>query len=96
MQVVWLESAVDDLVRLREFIAKHNPVAAKKAAQKIITAAKTLEEHPELGKPAKDLPLYRDLGIKFGLRGYVLRYRIHENILYVVHLRHYQESGFKT
>ena len=96
MQVVWLDSAVNDLVRLREFIAKHNPTAAQKAAEKIITAAKMLEEHPEMGKPAKDLPMYRDLGIKFGLRGYVIRHRIYEEILYVVHLRHYQESGFKT
>ena len=96
MQVVWLDSAVNDLVRLREFIAKHNPTAAQKAAEKIITAAKMLEEHPEMGKPVKDLPMYRDLGLKFGLRGYVIRYRIYEEILYVVHLRHYQESGFKT
>ena len=78
MQVVWLDSAVNDLVRLRAFIAKHNPTAAQKAAQKLITAAKTLSEHPELGKPVKDLPMYRDLGIKFGLKGYVIRYRINE------------------
>ena len=96
MQVVWLDSAVNDLVRLRAFIAKHNPTAAQKASQKLIAAAKTLEVHPEIGKPVKDLPLYRDLGIKFGLKGYVIRYRIYEEILYVVHLRHYQELGFKT
>ena len=96
MQVVWLDSAINDLIRLREFIAEYNPKAAQRAAKKLISTAKTLEEHPEIGKPVKDLPMYRDLGVKFGLRGYVLRYRIYENILYVVHLRHYKESGFKT
>lgn len=95
MQVVWLDSAVDDLVRLREFVAKHNPTSAKKAAQKIIDVAKLLEEHPELGKPVKELSSYRDLNIKFGTRGYVLRYRVYENILYVVYIRHHRESGFK-
>ena len=95
MQVVWLDSAVNDLVRLREFIEKNNPIAANKAAHKIIEVAKMLEEQPELGKPAKDLPTYRDLNIKFGMRGYILRYRIYEDILYVVQLRHHRESGFK-
>ena len=95
MQVVWLDSAVDDLVRLREFIAKHNPAAANKAAQKIIETTKTLAEYPEIGKPAKELPPYRDLNIKFGQRGYILRYRIFENVLYIVCLRHYQEADFK-
>ena len=95
MRVVWLDSAVDDLVRLRAFIAKHNPSAAKKAAQKIIETAKTLSDHPELGKPAKELEPYRDLNIKFGHRGYILRYRIFENVLYIVCLRHYQEADFK-
>ena len=95
MQVVWLDSAVNDLVRLREFIEKNNTIAAKKAAHKIIEVAKMLEEQPELGKPAKDLPDYRDLNIKFGMRGYILRYRIFDDILYVVQLRHHRESGFK-
>jgi plasmid stabilization system protein ParE len=64
MQVAWLDSAVNDLVRLREFIEKNNPIAANKAANKIIEVAKMLEEQPELGKPAQDLPDYRDLNIK--------------------------------
>lgn len=94
MKVVWLDSAVDDVVRLRAFIQQHNPTAAAKAAQRLIEAAKLLEAHPNLGKPVDTLPSYRDLGIRFGASGYVLRYRIHDDVVYVAHIRHYRESGF--
>jgi plasmid stabilization system protein ParE len=93
-QVTWLNSAVDDLVRLREFVAVNNPQAAKNAAQTIKEAALKLEELPNIGKPVVDLPDYRDLYIKFGAAGYVMRYRIHQADVYIVHVRHYSEFGF--
>ena len=89
MKVVWLDSAVEDLVRLREFIQIHNPKAAAKAAKKLIDAAKQLEQCPDIGKPVDALPAYRDLGIRFGAGGYLLRYRKYEECVYVVHCRHY-------
>ncbi len=93
-EIMWLDSAVDDMVRLREFIAKDNPNAAQKAAEAIKIAAQHLVETPLIGKPIKDLPLYRDLLIRFGAGGYVLRYRIHIEVIYIVHIRHYRESDF--
>ena len=92
--VVWLTSAVEDLRRLRKFIQEHHPKAASQAANKLQEAAKTLSEYPSLGKPVIDLPEYRELGIRFGVGGYLLRYRVHTEKVYVVHLRHYRESPF--
>ena len=93
-ELIWLDSAVTDLMRLREFIAAHNPQAAKSAAETIKTAAKKLQNLPNIGKPAEDLPSYRDLKIRFGAAGYVMRYKIHQDNIYIVHIRHYRESGF--
>jgi len=94
-EIVWLDSAVNDVVRLREFIAKENPTAAKKAAEAIQDAAKRLMEVPSIGKPVNDLPQYRDLLTRFGAGGYVLRYRVHAETIYIVHIRHYREADFK-
>ena len=101
-KIIWLDSAVDDIVRLREFVAVNNPKAAKKAAQIIKKAAQIikkaatkLEELPNTGKPVTDLPDYRDLFIRFGAAGYIMRYRVYQDNIYIVHIRHYRESEFK-
>ena len=67
--IVWLDSAVNDVVRLRAFIAKENPNAAKKAAAAIKEAVSGLYETPLIGKPVKDLSPYRDLLVRFGASG---------------------------
>lgn len=71
------------------------PLAAKRAARKIINISQNLEKFPELGKPVAELTLYRDLSITFVSKVYVLRYRIYDGILYIMHLKHYQELNFK-
>ncbi|WP_341753882.1 type II toxin-antitoxin system RelE/ParE family toxin [Candidatus Tisiphia endosymbiont of Dioctria rufipes] len=43
-RLVWLESAIADLVRLRKFIDKNNPNAAKRAAETIKKAVIKLIE----------------------------------------------------
>jgi toxin ParE1/3/4 len=94
-EIVWLNSAVNDVVRLREFIAKENPNAARKAAESIQDAANRLMETPSIGKPVNDLPQYRELFTRFGAGGYLIRYRVHAETIYIVHIRHYRETDFK-
>ncbi len=92
---MWLNDAIRDLVRLRDFIAKDNDAAANKAAQAIKNAAQQLIETPLIGKPVNDLPSFRDLLLRFGAAGYIVRYRIEEEVIYIVHIRHYREFDFK-
>jgi len=94
-KLVWLDSAVNDVVRLREFIVKENPEAAKRAAESIKDAANRLMETPFRGKPVKNLTEYRDLLARFGVGSYVIRYRVYLDTVYVVHVRHYRETDFK-
>ncbi|WPY01284.1 Type II toxin-antitoxin system RelE/ParE family toxin [Candidatus Trichorickettsia mobilis] len=94
IKLIWVESAVDGLVRLKEFIDINNPAAAKRAGLAIKAAIEELAEFPLLGKPVKDLLGYRDLFIKFGVSGYILRYKVSEEALYVLHIRHAREVDF--
>lgn len=94
-ELVWLDSAVNDLVRLRAFIAKENPTAAVRAARTIKEAAEWLIEYPAAGKPVKDLSSHRDFSVRFGAGGYILRYRVLGESIYVIHVWHYREDGFK-
>lgn len=73
--VRWLPEALDDLKRLHAFIEPHSPDAAKRAVNTLIDAAEKLAEFPEKGRPW-DLEMdFRELSVRFGARGYVIRYR---------------------
>ena len=95
MRVEWLPPAIHDLQRLRDFILPHNKDAARRAVQVIKRAVYLLSANPGLGKPVEDLPDYHDIVIPFGAAGYVLRYRIQDNIIFIVAVRHAKEAGFR-
>ena len=89
--------AWDDLARLRLFIAKKNPNAAQRAAERIITAIDQLVEFPLLGRPCPDdaMPIgFRELIVGFGSDGYIVLYRVDSDDITVVAIRHQKESGF--
>ncbi len=45
-EIVWLDSAVNDIQRLREFIAQENPAAAQRAATAIKESVLRLQVRP--------------------------------------------------
>lgn len=92
--IIWLPEAVDDLVRLREFIGDKNREAAHRAATTIKNIVKILEDYPDIIHPLEDLPDFHDLVIPFGSGGYIVRYRLEENAVYIVGIRHSKEEGF--
>ena len=94
MRIEWLESAIDDLQRLREFILPNNNEAAQRAFRTIKAAVAPLETHPRIGKPVEDLPDYHDLIIPFGASGYVIRYRIKGDTVVILAVKHGKEAGF--
>jgi len=93
-KLVWLDSAVEDLFRLRDFLAKENNAVSKRVASLIKESVNRLSEFPLVGRPVADLPDYRDLLIRFGAGGYVVRYRVYADSVYIVHMRHYRENSF--
>ncbi len=91
MRVIYSRNAVDDLGRLRQFVAQHNAQAASKIAKKLLDAVGRLIEFPELGKSVtlhgKDIPL-RDL-----ITGsYIIRYAIIGKEIHILRLWHGKEN----
>ena len=89
MRLIFSRAAVHDLVRLREFIAKHNPDTAQRVSQRLRGAIKGLVNNPQIGRPLPDLPgEIREL--IFGK--YVVRYEVRTTTLYVLRIWHGKED----
>jgi plasmid stabilization system protein ParE len=75
VQVVFLTRARADFLRLRQFLEPHGELVAKRAVDTLFTAARSLADLPERGRPAVRPP-YRELIVPFGAGAYVIRYRV--------------------
>ncbi|KZN14450.1 type II toxin-antitoxin system RelE/ParE family toxin [Marinomonas sp. TW1] len=87
MELVYTEEAINDLKRLRDFIAKHNPNAALRVAQELISKINLLVDFPHIGAAVKLAPspeTVRDM--IFG--NYIVRYSIHREIIIVLRIWH--------
>ncbi|WP_426174714.1 type II toxin-antitoxin system RelE/ParE family toxin [Massilia sp. TWR1-2-2] len=91
-QVKLARTALQDLQRLRAFLAAKNPNAARRAAKAIITAIQALGLPPLIGRPTDDMDSpFRELPITFGATGYVARYLHQSDVVTVLAIR-YQEK----
>ena len=94
-QVIYSASAIRDLERLRDFLREKNPMAASQAAKSIIDSIQMLSSSPQIGIPVENLPQdFRDWLIKFGRSGYVARYRISDNGVVILAIRHQKEGSW--
>ncbi len=95
--VKFAPGAVRDLARLRTFLQHKNPIASQKASATIIQLIQILEQHPQIGRPVNEMePGYRELIIGFGHYGYVALYRLEDDAVIVVAIRHQLEAGYRS
>jgi toxin ParE1/3/4 len=71
--ILFTSEAISDVERVRTFLDSKNSNAAKRALATIWIALERLENFPELGKPTDD-PDVRQIIVRFGAAGYVVRY----------------------
>ena len=57
MKLVYTDEAIDDLKRLREFIAVHNPPAATRIATELVGKIELLPDFPKMGTPFEMAPV---------------------------------------
>lgn len=88
----WLPEARDDLQRLHDFIAPHSEIAASKAIATLLGAAKSLTEFPEKGRHWGHEPGFRELQVRFGAKGYMIRYRVRHDVVYIIRVWHALED----
>ncbi|HTE82295.1 MAG TPA: type II toxin-antitoxin system RelE/ParE family toxin [Reyranella sp.] len=54
MNISWSAEAIADLISLRAYIAEHDPIAAHRAAQRIIELIEDVLVHnPHIGRPGR-------------------------------------------
>ncbi len=88
-------SALDDLVRLTEFLVERSPDFANDAELAIRDAVEVLKRLPFVGRPAPqqgDLTL-RELLVPFGTTGYLVLYRVGPGALVSVLAARHQLEG---
>ncbi|WP_282609081.1 type II toxin-antitoxin system RelE/ParE family toxin [Pelagibius sp. Alg239-R121] len=91
-EIRWLPEALDGLKRLHAFIDPHSPQAAVRAIKTLVAAAESLAALPDLGRPWDLDTDFRELPVRFGARGYVIRYRNFEDQVFVVRVWHALED----
>lgn len=87
MKLVYTAEAVEDLKRLREFIAVHNPSAAARIATELVGKIELLPDFPSMGAPVEMAPepdSVRDM--IFGR--YVVRYSVHPSAIIILRVWH--------
>jgi plasmid stabilization system protein ParE len=87
VKLVYTDEAIDDLKRLREFIAMHNPTAAARIATELVGKIELLPDFPKMGAPVEMAPVpdsVRDM--VFGK--YVVRYSVHASAIIVLRVWH--------
>lgn len=89
--LIWTLAARADLIRLRQFIAPHNPEAAENAAQTLKKAANLIIQHPGIGVRLEGRQ-DRELFVPFGKRGYLIRYRIDDTAIVILKIWHSLEE----
>jgi toxin ParE1/3/4 len=88
MQLRFTRSAIRDLTRLRDFIARHDPEAAARVSTRLRRVIRLLGDQPALGQAVDGLPDVRDL-----VAGdYVVRYTVHDECVVVLRVWHGRED----
>ncbi len=87
MKLVYVDEAIEDLKRLREFIALHNPLAATRIATELVGKIELLSSFPKTGTPVEMAPVpdsVRDM--VFGK--YVVRCSVHTSTVITLRIWH--------
>ncbi|POF30183.1 type II toxin-antitoxin system RelE/ParE family toxin [Roseibium marinum] len=94
-QLIWAPGAAADVQRLYRFLLPQNADAARQAVTAIRSGVTVLSRQPRIGRPVEDMPAeFRDWLIDFGSSGYVVRYRIEDDVVTILAVRHLKEVGF--
>ncbi|WP_419811015.1 type II toxin-antitoxin system RelE/ParE family toxin [Bacterioplanoides sp.] len=88
MRLKFTAVALNDLKRLRNFIAVKNPDAARRYSERLQNSIKRLVDYPEMGMTIEELAGVREL-----VAGdYVVRYFVKNDIVYILKIYHKKED----
>ncbi|MFA7406128.1 MAG: type II toxin-antitoxin system RelE/ParE family toxin [Pelobacteraceae bacterium] len=90
MKIEWTSKALSDLVRLYEFLAVKNKLAAARTVQSLSAAPDRLLDQARIGEKLEEFEPREVRRIIVG--SYEMRYEIQESIIYVLRLWHTRED----
>ncbi len=91
MRLKYTKEALQDLIRLKEFIEAKNPDAAQKTPSELVSGIEGLTEFPKMGLEVKEAPdpdIMRDIYIS----DYHVRYLALEETIYILRIWHQKED----
>ncbi|MBW4511062.1 MAG: type II toxin-antitoxin system RelE/ParE family toxin [Scytonematopsis contorta HA4267-MV1] len=87
MKLEFSRSAVEDLIRLRDFIAENDSQAAERISLRLRQAIGKLVLYPDMGRSVLELENVRE----FIAGNYVIRYLREEDTVFVLRIWHGKE-----
>jgi plasmid stabilization system protein ParE len=91
-QVVWTETAIDDLNRHYDFIKLNNADAAVRAVQAIVSSGESLQQNPRRGRIVDEIASLRKLLVSFGKYSFIIHYVILEDDVVILRIYHGREN----
>lgn len=88
MKLQFTEQALEDFVRLREFIAEKNPAAAQRISEQLIKSIDRLRDQSEPGHALEAVPGVRE----WIARDYVVHYLVLTDTLMILQIWHGRED----
>jgi len=95
-QVRFTKAAKEDLLRLYDFLLKHDLQAARRAREAISKGMEFLRDFPfSCRKVMPDNPFLREIVISFGASGYVALFEIDDKeTVTILAIRHQREEDY--
>jgi plasmid stabilization system protein ParE len=91
-EIVWSDTALDDLNRHYDFIKLNNIEAASRALQAIVSSSESLQQNPCRGAIVNDKAGLRKLLVPFGKYGFVIHYIVLEEDVVILNVYHGREN----
>jgi plasmid stabilization system protein ParE len=91
VRLVYTDVAIEDMKRLRQFIAVHNPSAAARIAAELVGKVELLPDFPKMGAPVERAPVPDSIrDIVFGK--YIVRCSVHASAIIILRVWHALEA----
>lgn len=91
MRLIYSVEAVQDLVRMREFIAEKNPAAAARIATELVARIEQLCQFPEMGRNVAQAPTPNAIQ-DFVFGNFTVRYAQHTAAISILRIWHHYEN----
>jgi plasmid stabilization system protein ParE len=85
-QIVWTETAIDDLNRHYDFINLNNADAAARAIQAIVSSGESLQQNPHRGAIVDEIAGLQKLVVSFDKYGFIIHYVILEDDVIILRI----------